>query len=499
MKRFRLYLFCFLLAACSAAALYAADPVKILRADLTKVLSDARLADAQLGVEVYSLDRAEILYGKNPQKLFVPASNNKLLTAAAALLCLGSDYRFKTEIWAQGPVVNGVLKGDLIIAGFGDPSSSSWVGSKDPFEPFQGWAAKLKQHGISALEGAILGDGGAFEGTEHGQGWAWDDLTEGYAAPVSALQFNENQITLEISPGPETGAPASVRTAPLPDYGRIESHVQTGSVSSAPRISIERSKDTETFVVRGVIPLRGAPLTRTVSVQFPIDYYLTALKSSLSREGISVAGCEIKRVRRYRPITASLLWTHTSAPLSELVSPMMKMSLNLSAESLTRVLGLEIYGEGIFSRGKDAVEQALLRMGLSKESYAYADGSGLSRLNLVSADALIHILKFMHQSSHFPVFYGSLAIAGVDGTLETRMRRAGIANNVRAKTGSVANVSALSGYVQTADKEMLAFAILTNNFLVSRSVVESMQEKALARLAAFTRKNAGHKVPGFED
>jgi len=336
-------------------------------------------------------------------------------------------------------------------------------------------------------------------GMEHGQGWAWDDLAEGYAAPVSALQFNENQIALEISPGPETGAPASVRMAPLPDYGRIESYVQTGSVSSAPRISIERSKDTETFIVRGVIPLRGAPLTRTVSVQFPIDYYLTALKSSLAREGISVAGCAIKQVQRYRPQSASLLWTHTSAPLSELISPMMKMSLNLSAESLARVLGLEIYGEGIFSRGKDAVEQALLRMGLNKESYVYADGSGLSRLNLLSADALIRVLKFMHQSSHFPVFYNSLAIAGVDGTLETRMRRAGIANNMRAKTGSLANVSALSGYLRTADGEMLAFAILTNNFLAPRSVVESIQEKALARLASFTRKNPGHGVRVLED
>ena len=135
-------------------------------------------------------------------------------------------------------------------------------------------------------------------------------------------------------------------------------------------------------------------------------------------------------------------------------------------------------------------------MGLNREAYAYADGSGLSRLNLVSADGLIHILKFMQQHRHFAVFYNSLAIAGVDGTLETRMKKAGIANNMRAKTGSFANVSALSGYVQTGDREMLAFAILANNFLVSRSVVESMQERALARLAAFTRKTAETRNPG---
>ncbi len=495
MKCLLSYLLFFLFAACSSMEAYAADPVRVLRADLTKIFSDARLADAQLGVEIYSLDRAEMLYGKNPQKLFVPASNNKILTAAAALLCLGPDYRFKTQVWANGSVVNGVLKGELIVAGFGDPSASSRIGTKDPFQAFRGWAAKLKQNGISAIDGSLIGDGDAFEEIEHGRGWAWDDLAEGYAAPVSALQFNENLIEVEIAPGLQVGHPALVKTAPLPDYGIIESRVHTGTAALSPQIFIERGKANETIVVRGVIPLKSAPLSRTASVQFPIRYYLSALKSTLAREGIHVANCDIKQLRRYRPSSAFLLWTHTSAPLQDLLSPMMKMSLNLSAETFARVLGLEIRGEGTFSGGREAVEEALLRMGINKEAYAYADGSGLSRLNLVSADALIHILKFMRHHSHFAAFYNSLAIAGVDGTLETRLKRTETANNVRAKTGSFANVSALSGYVRTADREMLAFTILANNFLVSRSLVEQMQEKALARLAVFTRKTAGTRSP----
>jgi D-alanyl-D-alanine carboxypeptidase/D-alanyl-D-alanine-endopeptidase (penicillin-binding protein 4) len=167
---------------------------------------------------------------------------------------------------------------------------------------------------------------------------------------------------------------------------------------------------------------------------------------------------------------------------------MMKMSLNLSAETFTRIMGLELRGEGTFAKGREVVEEVLIGMGLNIKDFAYADGSGLSRLNLISADALVDILKDMHRRRHFPLFYSALPIAGIDGTLESRMKRTKAENNVHAKTGSVANVSALTGYVHTADKEMLAFSILTNHFLASRDVVESMQEKVLIRLAGFSRK-----------
>lgn len=166
----------------------------------------------------------------------------------------------------------------------------------------------------------------------------------------------------------------------------------------------------------------------------------------------------------------------------------MKMSLNLSSETLVRVLGLELRGEGTFDKGKEVVEETLARMGVGKESYSYADASGLSRLNLVSADALIQVLKFMHRNKYFPHFFNSLSVAGVDGTLENRMKKTRAENNVHAKTGSFANVSALSGYVRTADGEMLAFSVLANNFLVPKEIVENVQDRALSRLAGFSRK-----------
>lgn len=489
----RAFLF-FLLVACACNTVAAADPVKSLRSDLDKIFSDGRLADAQLGIEIISLDRKEAIYRKNPEKLFVPASNNKILTAAVSLILLGPDYRFKTQVLADGPVLDGVLKGNLVIVGSGDPSSSSRIHPKDPFHIFKDWAARLKQQGIRAIDGDIIGDGGSFEGKGHGQGWAWDDLAEGYAASISALQFNENLIWIEITPGSVTGSMASIKAEPLPNYLYLVSRVTTGSEATKPRIDIERAKTGETFVVSGVVPLAGPVLLRSAAVQSPIRYYLSALKQVLMDAGIDVSNCAIRGMRGFRPASATLLWVHASPPLSELLSSVMKLSLNLGAETLARVLGLEFRGEGTFSRGKEVVEEALARMDISKESYSYADASGLSRLNLISANGLVQVLQYMHHHQHFSHFYNALSIAGIDGTLETRMKNTKAENNVHAKTGSFANVSALSGYLRTDDNEMLAFSILANNFLAARDIVDGVQDKALARLAAFSRKE--HKKKG---
>jgi D-alanyl-D-alanine carboxypeptidase/D-alanyl-D-alanine-endopeptidase (penicillin-binding protein 4) len=483
----RLRLF-FLYAICLSLPGFAADPAKTLRADLNRIFSDSRLADAQLGVEVLSLDRSEVLYEKNPSKLCMPASNNKILTAAAALTCLGPDYTFKTHILADGQILDGVLKGNLIIAGFGDPSSSSRIELKDPFGAFRDWAARLKQQGIYSISGNILGDGGAFEETAYGRGWAWDDLQEGYAAPVSALQFNENLIWLEITPGLKAGSFASIKMEPLTTYFTAESKVVTDDERKPVRIEIARSRLDDSAVVRGTMPLGGAAVSRAVAVQHPVLYYLSALKHILNEEGIDVSNCEINETRGARPQSSTLLWIHSSPPLSELIMPAMKTSLNLSVETLVRTLGLELRGEGTFVRGKEVVEEALGQMGINKDSYSYADGSGLSRMNLVSADALVRILKFMHHHQSFRYFYDALPIAGVDGTLATRMKKTKAENNVHAKTGTFANTSALSGYVQTADGEMLAFSILANNYLASKDAAEYVQDKALARLASFSRK-----------
>jgi serine-type D-Ala-D-Ala carboxypeptidase/endopeptidase (penicillin-binding protein 4) len=471
----------------------AADSVKILNRDLDRIFSDPRFANAQWGVEIFSLDRSEMLYAKNSQRLLVPASNNKILTVAAALTQLGLDYRFKTQVWADGPIIDGILKGNLIIAGFGDPSSSSRISPKDPFQPFRTWASNLIQKGIRAIDGTIIGDGSSFEETVYGHGWAWDDLAEGYAAPVSALQFNENVIALEIAPGLKANEAASIKMSPLAKYLTVDNRIITKASGSSSHIDLERSRLGEEITVRGVLLENSSAIDRNVAVQFPIRYYLSALKQVLGDEGIDISRCDIKESRQARSQSASLLWLHSSPPLSEIVRPLLKMSLNLSSETLARVLGLERRGEGRFSKGKEIVEEALEQMGLNKESYVFSDASGLSRMNLVSADALIRILGHMYRSPQFSVFYDALPIAGIDGTLAARMKGTKAENNVHAKTGTMSHVSSLSGYIKTADNEMLAFSMIANNFLAEKDGAEHLQDSALIRLARFSRKAAGSR------
>jgi serine-type D-Ala-D-Ala carboxypeptidase/endopeptidase (penicillin-binding protein 4) len=488
MKQFsRAFLFLFLISEIGLAR-SSADSLTILRKDLDRIFSDPRFANAEWGVEVYSLDRSEVIYARNSLRLCMPASNNKILTVAAALTQLGPDYRFKTQVWTDGTVFDGILKGDLIVAGFGDPSSSSRFGPKDPFRTFRIWAENLKQRGIHAIDGSILGDGTSFEETSYGQGWAWDDLAEGYAAPVSALQFNENLIGLEITPGSKAGEFASIKMSPLAQYLAVDNRIVTKAAGNLTHIEIERSRLGDGITVRGTLSENGSAVIRNVAVQFPIRYYLSALKQVLSEEGVDTSRCAIKEWRNVRSQSSSLLWTQWSQPLSELVSPVLKMSLNLATETLTRVLGMERRGEGSFAKGKEVVAEVLDQMGIHKDSYSYSDASGLSRMNLVSADALIRTLKRMHQSPNFFIFYDALPVAGVDGTLSARLKGTQAGNNVHAKTGTMTHLSALSGYISTTDKEMLAFSMIANNFLSAKEEAEQIQDRALLKLARFSRK-----------
>jgi serine-type D-Ala-D-Ala carboxypeptidase/endopeptidase (penicillin-binding protein 4) len=490
-RRFLLTVFIFCFSA--APALCRMDSTKLLRRDLADFFSDSRFFETQWGVAIVSLDHKEVLFAKNSQKLYIPASNDKIITAATALLRLGPDYRFKTRIFADGPIVNGVLKGNLIIAGFGDPSSSYRTGSKDPFIAFRDWAAKLKFHGIQAIEGKIIGDGAAFEETAYGQGWSWDDLIEGYAAPISALQFNENTITLEISPGQEPGSSAVIVTKPLANYPSIDSQVRSRSSEGSASIEVGQDRSSEILRIRGVVSMKNPPVLRSIAAQFPMRYYITALKQVLTEEGIVTTHCKTEESREPLPQSATLLWIHESLPLSELLPSIVKLSLNLACETLLRTVGMELRGEGSYTKGKEVVEETLSDIGIAPDSYAYADASGLSRLNLVTADMMIRILTYMYPHKYFNHFYDALSIAGVDGTLKNRMTKTRAENNVHAKTGTLSHISAISGYVRTKDGEMLAFSLIANNFIGSKESAEKLQDRVLTRLADFSRKTVKRK------
>jgi serine-type D-Ala-D-Ala carboxypeptidase/endopeptidase (penicillin-binding protein 4) len=465
-----------------------ANPLNRLRADLNSIFLNRDFAGAQWRVKVSSLRKADILYEKNSSQLCIPASNNKIITAAVALLRLGPEYQFKTRILADGRIEGGVLQGNLIIVGSGDPSNAPIYQTGDPFFVFRDWAGKLKEQNIKAIFGEIIGDSGAFEEIPYGHGWEWNDLIRGYAAPVSALQFNENLVSLRITPGYKKGESASIEASPLPDYLTLNNKVLTEEENAPQAIRVERSGFNELVLLRGSIHLKDSGISQNVSVQFPARYYLSALRRVLSEEGIDLSKAEIRETRNFTSPSSSLLWVHHSASLAEIMKPILKESSNLGAETLARTLGMELRGEGTFSKGREIIEEELGKIGVDKKSYIYADASGLSRLNLVSADTLVQILKFIHQDQRFSFFYDAMPIAGCDGTLANRMKGTAAENNAHAKTGSMSNVSAISGYVQTKDREMLAFSMMIDNCLASKSRTEAAQDAAIERLAKFSRK-----------
>jgi serine-type D-Ala-D-Ala carboxypeptidase/endopeptidase (penicillin-binding protein 4) len=461
-------------------------PVRQLRARLEGLFSAPQLSRTQIGVKVFSLDRSETIYEKDPQRLLTPASCNKLITVAAALLRLGATYRFQTRVETDGHVDDQTLKGNLVIIGRGDPSGSSQF-SGEPFAEFRALATWLKGKNIRRIAGDIVGDDEAFGEPRLGHGWEWNDLSQSYAAPISALQFNDNVLTMEITPGAEEGNPALIRASPLDRHFKIYNQIVTGPEDGSAEIRIERG-DTDTGILAfGAVPAKGKAIVRYVAVRNPTLYYLSALKQALSEEGIDTDACNI-RTKTKEDLPLSLLWAQTSRELSEIVRPVLKESLNLPSETLVRVLGLELRQEGTFGKGKEVIEETLNQMGIEKGSYTFADGSGLSRLNLESADAFVRLLQFMHRDSSFQIFFDALPIAGVDGTLSARMKGTKAENNVHAKTGSMTNVSSISGYVKTADGEMLAFAIEVNSFIGPKDPVEKLQDRVLELLANFSRK-----------
>jgi len=474
----------------------AADAEDTLRRDLDEIFADQRLSAAQWGVAVYSVDRNELLFGYNADKLFIPASNEKILTVAAALLRLGPEYRFKTSVLYNGAIDNDILQGKLIIRGFGDPSLSTRMGARDPFAVFRVFADRLKARGIKTIEGIITGDASVFRGNGYGRGWELDDLMESFAAPVSALAFNENFVSFQIRPGAKAGDAAVISSEPLSGYPRVDNAVVTADAGKAAAIFVEHVSGSagapETIKISGTVPLKSQALRRSVAVRQPVSYYLEALHRQLAREGIDVSKCVINEddfaTESGGTDALELLMTHESAPLAELLMPIMKDSLNMPSETLLRILGLEIRGTGTDAAGIEVVAETLETMGIRKGSYIYADASGLSRRNLISADVFVRALGYMYRQPVFPRFYASMAVAGTDGTLRNRLTGAAVKGNVHAKTGTISGVSTISGYLRTADGEMLAFSMIANNYTSGKTAAEDVQNRALQRLARFSRK-----------
>src|ERR1051326_6127992 len=467
-------------------------------------LADApEFHNAFWGILVVDPERGDTLYSRNAGKLFLPASNMKVVTSTVALEQLGPDYAYRTTLVAGGPIRDGMLAGNLAVVGRGDPTISDHMWT-DAMIPLHAMADSLAAHGVHRIAGKLVAAGNAFPGPVLGFGWSWEDLESSYAAGVDELLFNEGFSVVREPAGAHPGDSARVETKPARTFPTVRAQITTvaappctagDSVSTGPcpipnpRFARRRELTIRKDTLRGDVVVTGSvvagdSVTLEITHRDPDLAYLAAFAEALRDRGITIDSSVVSA----DTTTASgdTIVTIVSKPLREILPALLKPSQNQIAEVLLRTIGLERGGAGTADSGRQVVERQLAAWGVPPSTYVIRDGSGLSRYDYLAPEALVHILDVMRKSPNFQLFYDALPIAGVDGTIKNRMRGTAAENNVHAKTGSVANARSLSGYVKTASGRTLIFSMLANNWTVPAGDVTHVQDVIAARLAALT-------------
>ncbi len=457
-----------------------------LRRDLRAIFSARSVDHGLWSVAVHSLKRGETLFSSNSFRLQVPASNQKVLTTAVAAEHLGWDYRYTTQVFATGPITDGQIDGDLIIVSNGDPTINPRHQLR--WQAFDDWAKQLAAKGVRVINGHLVGDDNAFAEPGWGLGWSWDDFALGYGAPVSALQYNENQVELLIGPGLEPGGRAVISVSPPGSGLTIDHQVVTAPAGGDSRISLERVPGTNVLTVRGQMAAGATAVRETAAVPNPTVFYVNALREALSRHGIVVTGraLDIDEAPALPDMSkATLLLEDRSASLFEIVDVTNKWSRNLYAETLLRSLspaGAPATTEG----GLKVLTETLRTWGIGGDYFLARDGSGLSRYDYLTPDALIGVLTYMWINPLLAEnFRSSLPVSGVSGSLANRLKGTPGEAHVWAKTGSMSQVRSLAGYVVTAEGEPLVFAFMVNGFRVPIREIDAAMDLALLRLVEF--------------
>ncbi len=489
------------------------DALGELRGAIDSMVAQPQFRNAHWGILVVDPAQGDTLYSLNAGKLFMPASNMKIVTGSVALAQLGPDYRFNTAFVTAGPVCGGVLHGDLLVMGRGDPSMSDAM-REDAMIPMREMADSLAARGIRTVRGRVISGFDAFPGSELGYGWSWSDLGATYSAGVDELFFNEGYGRVVVRGGQRAASPVRVTPLTSAHYPPLSVTARTGwapdTLTPTPdagggAIGISRHRRSGSdLVVRPDSLGHGLVLTGwitpgtvdTIDVVFPDQTaaYLATLRGAMDDRGIEVqdrtrelGGCAGATTAR----ALDTLFVYQSAPLRDVLHAMEKPSQNQIAEILLRTLGLERAGVGRPDSGASVVERQLLAWGAEPDGFVIRDGSGLSRYDYLSPETIVHILAAIQRDTAFHAFYDALPIAGIDGTIEYRMRGTAAEGNVHAKTGSIANARSLSGYVTTADGRELIFSLLCNNWTVPAREVLAVQDAIAARLAELTTPLGG--------
>jgi len=488
-----------------------AATVTPLQARIGALLDAPDLQHGFWGIEVASLATGETLFAQNADKLFTPASNTKLFTTAAALALIGPDYKFRTTVETTGTLDRyGRLNGDLVLVGRGDPNLSGrelpydlrTQRNDDPIQALETLADALVKKGVKYVDGDIVADDSYFAFERYGEGWSQDDLLWADGAPVSALTINDNVVFVSILPADRPGEKAFVSVKPFTDYYRIDNRIVTTPAGTGRKFFVNREPGSTVLTLWGNLPLDDPGATEALAIDDPAQFAADLFRQLLEKRGIVIYGHERTRhtelatlstftavaiapsrggsdasPRPFKTDQPIALASYESKPLVEDVQVVNKVSQNLHAEILLRLLGRERGTTGTVEGGLEVLRQFLTQAGIASDQYVFYDGSGLSRQNLVTPHAIVQLLKYSSAQSWGAVYKSSFPVAGVDGSLSERLTAPRLAKRVVAKTGSLGGVKTLSGFATTDTGQAVVFSILSNNLnLPAKRVTDTIDQ-----------------------
>ncbi len=453
------------------------DPVAAQETAAESVAARLKRAEGRSGtaaVVVIDLADGKTLLSHNADMLLTPASNMKVLTSAAALCTLGAGFEFVTRVYSRGEIKDSVLEGDLCLVGGGDPNLSGRFYRGDVLKLFREWATRLKESGIGRVKGDLLFDSSLFGGPSFCEGWPQDgQYLNWYCAEVSALAFNDNCLGIKVTPGKE-GEPARIEITPATAFVKVINETKTVAGRKAIAVGVSRPRGANVFTVKGTVP-GGATwgYSGDFTVTDPALFTATVFAETLKAEGLEVTGQIMPFTMTADELPKFTVRLEHKSTLVQALLPVNTNSQNLHAEMLLRHLGVAFAGKGTFKTGEAALLDFLARQKLSREGTVAVDGSGLAAANRVTANQLAGVLKLMASRKDAEVFKKTMAVGGETGTLEKRMKDRLLKGKVFAKTGYIAGVNALSGYLETGGRT-LAFAMLMNNCVDARAALDDI-------------------------
>ncbi len=425
------------------------------------------------GLLIVDAQTGETLFEKNADSYFVPASNMKLFTTALALAKLGPDYKFHTTLETRGTIsADGRLVGDLILVGRGDPNLSNRKFPYELKEEFDGPPEKalaeladaLVARGVKEISGDVVGDDSYFPRERYPNGWEIDDMVWEYGAAISAIVVDDNTVAVTLTPGEKSGDPVQASVAPLtPDFA-LQNDVTTSAAEVKSDLTLTREPGANLVVVRGTMPARSVPRKLVLAIEEPAQHAAFVLEGMLADRGVKLDGkVRAVHVAETDVTPRTILAEHVSVPLADSVKLVNKISQNLHTEMLLRTAARQ---NGLWSTPEEMLktpQDFYAIAGIAPDDVIQTDGSGLSRHDLVTPRAIVTLLKYAHAQAWFAPYYASLPVAGVDGSLQDRMKNTLAAGRIHAKTGSVEHVRTLSGFAETPSGRRLIFSFLSNN------------------------------------